>query len=554
MSADPDHRLLGPFQLEGRLGVGGMGIVYKATYTRGGQKVAVKVLAPDLTADKKVAARFEREMEILKKLKHPNIVKYYGGSTSGTQRYYAMELVTSGSLDDKLRKVGKLSWEQTIDYAQQIAKALEHAHNAGIVHRDLKPANLLLAADGTLKLSDFGIARDTQQTALTQAGKTVGTMAYMAPEQITGKHPISRRTDLYALGCVIFQMLTGRTPFESATQPELLFKHIEEEPPHVREFNMDCPLWLDRIVQELMAKEPEDRPFDALAVQVMLEDVKTKVREQESVVRATVTGGQAALTIKDVHPGLVQALGKKKPKKKKDPDAHAPFYEKTWFLGACLAGIVALVAGYIVWREGEAPRFAALKAAMASTEETDKTSQEAAIQDFLADFPESTHAAEARIWLDDIVLIRTRRRLSNLELRPNKDPENDGEKLYLEARRFEKDEERLGALERYEAMIVLLEGKPDMQPYIILAKEQIDAIHSSINSESDPLQLARREIAAGDKLYEDGKTIDARRRWKAVVTFYQGKPEFMTLVEWTTARLDAEDARDAIRQFPVDIE
>ena len=195
-----------------------------------------------------------------------------------------MELVNGGSLDDKLRKQGKLSWEQTVDYATQIAKALEHAHNAGVIHRDLKPANLLLTGDGTLKLSDFGIARDTQQTALTQAGKTVGTMAYMAPEQITGKSPISRRTDLYALGCVIFQMLTGRTPFESETQPELLFKHIEEEPPHVREFNMDCPLWLDRLVQELLAKEPEERPFDALAVQVMLDDVRTKVMEQESVV------------------------------------------------------------------------------------------------------------------------------------------------------------------------------------------------------------------------------------------------------------------------------
>ena len=106
--------------------------------------------------------------------------------------------------------------------------------------------------------------------------------------------------------------------------------------------------------------------------------------------------------------------------------------------------MIAVVVGYVVWREGEAPRYATLKAAMASTEETDRTSQEAVIQDFLTDFPESAHATEARAWLEDILLIRTRRRLSNLELRPNKDAANDGEKLYLEARRFEKDEERLG--------------------------------------------------------------------------------------------------------------
>ncbi|MEZ6064477.1 MAG: serine/threonine-protein kinase [Planctomycetaceae bacterium] len=190
MSNDPANRCIGPFQLDGRLGVGGMGIVYRATYLKGGQQVAVKVLAPDLTADYKVAKRFEREMAILKKLRHPNIVRYYGGGMSGQQQFYAMELVNGGSVDDLLRKQGRLSWETVVDYGMQIAKALEHAHDAAIIHRDLKPANLLLTEKGVIKLSDFGIARDTQSTALTQAGKTVGTMAYMAPEQITGKSPI----------------------------------------------------------------------------------------------------------------------------------------------------------------------------------------------------------------------------------------------------------------------------------------------------------------------------------------------------------------------------
>jgi len=171
MSTDPDHRTIGPFQLEGRLGVGGMGIVYKATYLKGGQKVALKVLAPDLMTEQKVAKRFEREMAILKKLKHPHIVKYYGGSTSGAQRYYAMELVTGGSLEERIKKHGRISWEQAVDYGIQIARALQHAHDAGVIHRDLKPANLLLANDGVIKLSDFGIARDTQATQLTAAAR-----------------------------------------------------------------------------------------------------------------------------------------------------------------------------------------------------------------------------------------------------------------------------------------------------------------------------------------------------------------------------------------------
>ncbi|MCA9054800.1 MAG: protein kinase, partial [Planctomycetaceae bacterium] len=402
--------------------------------------------------------------------------------------------------------------------------------------------------------SDFGIARDTQSTALTAAGKTVGTMAYMAPEQITGKSPITRRTDLYALGCVMFQMLTGRTPFESETQPELLFKHIDEEPPHAREFNIDCPLWLDRLIHQLLNKDPDERPFDALAVQVMLDEVRQKVAQQESVVRATVTGGGSALTMRDGDPALTKAFGKKKSKKKKrGPEDHAPFYERVWFLGLCLAALVGLTTWW-AWPASEAERYQAIKAYMTSSEETDRTSQEGEIESFLVDFPETSHADEARGWLDDIALIRAKRRLSNLELRSNVDPRNEGERLYLDARRYEKDGERLGALERYEAMIVLLEDKPDLKPYVTMAQERIREIHASIDSETDPLQFVRREIATADEQFQDGKTIKARERWKAVVSFYKDKPEFKTLVDWANARLEADDPGQAIRKFPVEVE
>ncbi|HTN01602.1 MAG TPA: serine/threonine-protein kinase, partial [Planctomycetaceae bacterium] len=204
-------RKIGPFELGDRLGVGGMGIVYRAVYTKTGTPVAIKVLSPDLSDDAQLQARFEREIAILKKLQHPNIVKYYGGGKFGAQRFYAMELVQGGALERLLKEKRQLPWEQVVEFGMQIAKALEHAHAAGVVHRDLKPANLLLTPEGTLKLTDFGIARDTQATALTAAGRTVGTYAYMAPEQIRGKPPVDRKTDLYALGCVLFEMLAGET-------------------------------------------------------------------------------------------------------------------------------------------------------------------------------------------------------------------------------------------------------------------------------------------------------------------------------------------------------
>jgi hypothetical protein len=543
-----DTRRIGPFQLEGKLGVGGMGIVYKATYLKGGQKVAVKVLAPDLTTDKKVAQRFEREMEILKKLKHPNIVKYYGGSTTGEQRYYAMELVTGGSLDHVIRKKGRLTWDETIDYGIQIARALECAHNANVIHRDLKPANLLIAGDGTLKLSDFGIARDNESTALTAAGKTLGTMAYMAPEQITGKSPISRRTDLYALGCVLFQMLTGRTPFESETQPELLFKHIEEEPPSVREFNMDCPIWLDKLIHQCLDKDPQERPFDALAVQVMLEEVRQKVAEQESVAKATLAGGGSAMTMVGDGRELAKALGKKKRKKKSRE--FVPWYERAWFLGLCLVALIG-VGVWLAWPESEESMYVRLKANMASQETTTRTGSETDIAEFLDRFPDGAHAAEARTWQDEIAVIRAEGKLRAKSL-SGKKADNLGEELHLEARRYEKEGDRYSALAKYEAMLVLLQDKPELKAYDTLARKQIQEINSSLSSDSDPIHRLRQEIATSDKLYQEGQTLKARERWKALLEFHKGKPEFDVLVGYLQARLD--DPAKAIRESPIDVE
>lgn len=147
-----------------------MGIVYLATYVETGKQVAVKVLPPALSEDEKLLKRFEREILILKRLRHPNIVKYYGGGQpSGSTCWYAMEYIDGGSLHDILKKRKRLSWDQAIQVGRQLTAALEHAHNAGIIHRDLKPGNLFVTKKGRIKLGDFGIARDTEATALTAA-------------------------------------------------------------------------------------------------------------------------------------------------------------------------------------------------------------------------------------------------------------------------------------------------------------------------------------------------------------------------------------------------
>jgi serine/threonine-protein kinase len=267
-----EKRWIWPFELLDKLGEGGMGVVYRARYVVDNRHVAVKLLPPDV-ANSTILSRFERELEILKTLRHPNIVRSFGGVCEGNQHFYAMELVEGGTLDKLLEERGRFSAEVAIQLALQMASGLAYAHERGVVHRDVKPGNFLLTTAGKLKLSDFGLATVEAATKITAAGKTMGTFPYMAPEQIRGRPPVSPQTDLYALGCVIFEMLTGRTPFIGDTPAEVMHKHLDARPPRVSEFAPDCPMGLESLVRDLLQKDPSDRPASAVVVAKRLTDL-----------------------------------------------------------------------------------------------------------------------------------------------------------------------------------------------------------------------------------------------------------------------------------------
>jgi serine/threonine-protein kinase len=204
-------------------------------------------------------------MAVLKDLRHPNIVRCFGGVCEDKQRFYAMELVEGGSLEDVLQQRGRLPWERVVDYALQMCAALECSHRHGVIHRDVKPGNFLIAANGQLKLSDFGLASVAAQRRITNVGKTAGTFLYMAPEQIRGGE-VTPRTDLYALGCVLFELLAGRPPFAGETPAATLHLHCKQPPPRVTQFALDCPGALESLILTLMEKDPARRPESAAAV------------------------------------------------------------------------------------------------------------------------------------------------------------------------------------------------------------------------------------------------------------------------------------------------
>ena len=231
---------VGPYQIVSVLGSGGMGEVYRARDSRLGRDVAIKVLPNALTADPSRSVRFEREAQLLAALNHPHIAAIYGlEEIGGSSRALVLELVEGDTLFQML-SAGRVPLTEALTIARQIADALEAAHAKGIVHRDLKPANIGLTSDGVVKVLDFGIAKSLDATdepegmlptraPVTQAGVVVGTAAYMSPEQARGL-AIDKRTDIWAFGCVLFEMLTGQPAFDGRTNSDVVVKVLEHEP------------------------------------------------------------------------------------------------------------------------------------------------------------------------------------------------------------------------------------------------------------------------------------------------------------------------------------
>ena len=204
------------------------------------------------------------------------------GRFRGTS-YIAMEYVQGDTLEKIIQERGHLPWREVVDLAIQMCAALHYAHEHGIVHRDLKPSNLMVTTDGKIKLTDFGIAKDLDATALTATGRTLGTAAYMSPEQIRGTPAVSHKTDLYALGILLYQMLVGKAPFEGNTPVVLMHCHLNEPPPRPSAKITEIPKKLDELIVNLMAKSPTDRPWDAAAVGVTLTELRDKAERGDPI-------------------------------------------------------------------------------------------------------------------------------------------------------------------------------------------------------------------------------------------------------------------------------
>jgi len=293
------------YRVEARIGQGGMAEVFRGFDPVLNRTVAIKVLLPQFARDAGFVARFRREAQAAARLNQPNIVGVYDTGADGDRQYIVMEFVEGRTLAEFLAIGRRLTPTQSVELTQKIASALASAHAQGIVHRDIKPGNVMVTRDGTVKVMDFGIARMQTDITAPQTSSVIGTPAYLSPEQAQGQ-PVDARSDLYSLGCVLYELLAGRPPFTGDTPVAIAYKQVNSMPVPPSEHNPDVPPRLDAVVMKCLAKNPANRYQSAEELSSDLERVKQGQDVEATPLMAGGAGGDATQVI--ARPAPTQVL------------------------------------------------------------------------------------------------------------------------------------------------------------------------------------------------------------------------------------------------------
>lgn len=271
----------GRYRIEEAVGSGGMANVFAATDLTTGRKVAIKMLKDAAAAEPKTLKRFINESRAISMLDHKNIVKIYDINVEGVYKYIVMEYIDGMTLRDYLSYRHTIDWRDAVIYCQQVLAALDHAHSKGVVHRDIKPANIMILEKGIIKVTDFGIAKiiDGRATSTLTANTAIGTVYYISPEQAQNQK-IDSRSDLYSLGCMLYEMVTGKLPFVADSSLAIILKQVKDDPVPPSQINPKIPLGLEQIILCAMQKNPQNRYQSAAQ---MLRNLQTLMRDPTTV-------------------------------------------------------------------------------------------------------------------------------------------------------------------------------------------------------------------------------------------------------------------------------
>lgn len=524
---------IGPFALEAPMTAAkSSGQVFRAIHLQQKKLAALRVFPVPLGMTPESRTAFASQLEQLKQLRHPNIARCYGGGFDTRNAYLAYELVDGDSLDKVIERRDRLPWETVLEYSQQIAEALQYSHQMGWVHGRLRPEKILIGRDGRTKICDF--RRDAITAMMTGGPPTVRQLLYTAPEIFTQQKP-DEKADLYSLGALMYLMLTGQPPLPATTTEELIRRVRSDVPESASTKVLDCPVWFNAIIDQLLAKEPKHRPFSATALQLAFKEAQRRHAEGVGVLQHA-TAGFSPLQMGVNRDEAEKVLGIK-PKKKRREGEDVPFFERPWVLLAGLMIALAAVIWFLLPLNEDGLRQRAEKE-LASTDWIDwHEARDVYLSSLLERFPEGKHAQWAQEQIEWVDMQEAERRIERNQ-RMGIAPKSEPERRYVEAKQFEDFGDRATALDKYRGIVKLLADNEEDKPIINLARRQLQAIEATPLDGNQLKNLLLSKLDEADKLYERSDVVGAKQIWQSIINLYEGNQELTPLVNQAETRLN----------------
>jgi hypothetical protein len=527
---------LGTWVIDRELGRGGMGEVYlahRAAPGEGADCAALKVLAPALAQDPGFQVRFQREIDVLRQLDHPHIVRFFEAGTQDGHSYYAMEYVEGRNFEELLVAEGRLPWPEVLAMALQVSLALKHAHDRGVIHRDLKPSNLLRADDGNVKLTDFGIAKVFAGTHLTATGGVVGTAEYLSPEQATGK-PVTKRSDLYSLGVVLYTLLTGRTPFEGDSLVELLHKHRFAQFDLPRKLVPDLPHDLETVVCQLLAKDPAERPADGMVLHRQLDRIRRKLerKARHTMPRPDDEVDLPATQVGSSGPGpatLMSRLMRAELEGQNKGGSLRRFVNQP----VVLVLLFVLCASLIVWGLWPPSAEALFQrgAALMRSEDPDdwETAWRKYFEPLRERFPEHPHQEEVQQFWQRIEDQRAQKDAAFLARKAA--VLTEAQWFYEEGLRQRQQGQTAEAEETWRNLVRLFAGVASEKPWVELAEKELGGTGKPEPPAERRWEPVRKALEHARQLCAEGKRGEAEEVWRGVEALYHQDPSARVILE-----------------------
>lgn len=525
---------IGPLALEAPLG-GPNSHIYRAIHVQQRSQVAVRVFSMPMGMTPESKQEFAANLDKIKALKHPGIVRCYGGGFDAKDAYLVYELVEGESLDQALERRDRLPWETVLDYGLQLCEALQRAHEAGWIHGRIRPDKVLLTLGGEVaKLNEVW-----EGPAATHPPSPED-LAYQSPEQVEGKGKLEVACDLYSLGATLYHALTGRPPFTGANAGMVRQAVLVQEVEPVAAQVFDCPVWLSAIVEQLMNKDPLKRPYSATAASLALREAQKRAASGAGVVQHAVSGF-SPLQMNVDKDEAEKVLGRKKKKKRTrrddEYDDSPALLERPLVLFGILLVIVAAIGYFLMPLSEKTLRY---RAELFLAQEDVGSLNEARdryLIPLIERFPDSESATWAEERLIEIEMVNAEQKMQS-NRRFGREPSSEGERKFVEANRFEQFGDRVTALDKYKAIVSLLKNEEKERPFVNLARRQIDKIESSPPDADELRRFLQEKLNEADKQYGNGDLLSAKQTWEGIVSLYNGNKEMLSLVERAQGRLE----------------